>query len=86
VAAALGGNRDRLSGTIGLRKPNHDSYTFHLTLAYWLDRAEDAAWALERDGLSALIRETVPRLDMPAPDFCTFADMHAFPPRRSMAA
>lgn len=82
----LRGFRDELSTAIGLRKPGHESYTFHLTLAYWLDRVEDTAWALERDGLSALIRETVPRLDMPAPDFCTFADMHAFPPRRSMAA
>lgn len=84
--ARLRGFRDQLSAAIGLRKPDHDRYPFHLTLAYWLDRPEDAEWALEHVGLSALIRETVPHLDMPAPDFCTFADMHAFPPRRSMTA
>lgn len=83
--ARLRGFRDRLAAAIGLRKPDHDGYGFHLTLAYWLDRADDADWALERDGLSALVRETVPTLALPAPDFCTFADMYAFPPRRSMA-
>lgn len=83
--ARLRGFRDQLSTAIGLRKPNHDRYGFHLTLAYWLDRPEDAAWALEHEAFSSHVRQAVPTLDMPAPDFCTFADMHAFPPRRSMA-
>lgn len=84
--ARLRGFRDRLSDAIGLRKPGHDGYAFHLTLAYWLDRADDGDWVLEREALSTHVRATVPTLDMPAPDFCTFADMHAFPPRRSLAA
>jgi hypothetical protein len=84
--ARLRGFRDRLAAATGLRKPDHDRYPFHLTLTYWLDRVDDADWAMERDGLSALLRRDIPSLALPAPDFCTFADMHAFPPRRSMAA
>lgn len=83
--ARIRGFRDRLSTAIGLRKTDHLRYPFHLTLAYWLDRPDDNDWMLEREALSILIREAVPTLDMPAPDFCTFADMHAFLPRRSMA-
>ncbi|WP_237153238.1 DUF1868 domain-containing protein [Oryzibacter oryziterrae] len=77
--------RDRLSTATGLRKPDHATYAFHMTLGYWLDRPEDELWLVEKQGIEQLLLRLLPRLELPAPDFCHFADMHAFHPRVSLA-
>lgn len=85
VGIALRALRDRLAEATGLRKPGHEGYVFHITLAYWLSRPDDDAWRTEADEIGEAIRRTVGSFELPAPDFCDFADMHAFVPRLSLA-
>ena len=73
--------RNRLSDLMGFRHPNHDSYAFHLTMAYpvaWLDDADLPAWQALFDQALADIRERAPTLELRAPAFCHFDDMNLF--------
>ncbi len=74
--------RDGLSWTLRLRRPQHDRYEFHTTLAYAKAPLEAAALpALRRAmaDLTAQMQASVPVLHLARPAFCRFADMNAFP-------
>lgn len=79
--------RDTLVGPMGYRAPDHDSYTFHLTISYVMKWLPDEALALYRAELAKLFHafcEQVPVLKLGPPAFCTFKDMNAFPPIRTL--
>jgi len=80
--------RDRLTQPFGYRKPNHDSYGLHLTLAYlvrWLplDAYETYLPALQQ--MTAAFQAEVPVLELGPADFCTFEDMNHFEPVLSLS-
>ena len=75
--------RNALTEVMGYRAPNHDAYTFHVTLAYVIDWLPDDMLAEYRTALAELTREfaeRVPVVELGPPCFCTFADMNSFPP------
>jgi hypothetical protein len=79
--------RDRLSEALGLRTPNHDSYGFHLTMAYamdWLSPEALPRWKQELEAFTHILKERVEVLDLARPALCTFSDMNAFPPIRPL--
>jgi hypothetical protein len=74
--------RETLRAVTGIRRPDFADYRFHITLAYllrWLTPSEAAAMA----DLSARLAEDLaalqPEIVLAGIEFCTFADMHAFP-------
>ena len=82
---ALRAARDTLAARFGLRRANHASYRFHITLAYqiaWLEPAQAAevldlsaaAFAAASDRLSRIVLGPV--------EFCRFGTMHRFDPIR----
>ena len=83
TAAALRDYRAAVASATGVRFPDHDSYGFHLSLAYrlvHLDSAEEAA-------LAELCRRWLPRLQaegasiaLPRPLLTCFDDMTSFVP------
>jgi hypothetical protein len=75
--------RDRLSATFGLHRPGHETYGFHITLAYAVTPLPAGALPDLRRAMDDLTRQmqaAVPVLDLARPAFCRFADMNAFPP------
>ncbi|RFU24345.1 hypothetical protein B7463_g11993, partial [Scytalidium lignicola] len=70
--------RDSLSELLQLRHPGHDTYVFHLAIAYRiLPLSQD-----QEESLSALLQGyflDIPRvLELGVPEFCYFDDMFAF--------
>lgn len=79
--------REGLSRALGIRHPRHDSYGFHLTMAYvrrWIPAAELPALAHAMAAHSDALRARLPVLDLARPAFCRFADMNAFLPVRPL--
>ena len=75
--------RDRLTGPFGYRKPDHDSYALHLTMAYlvrWLPRAACETYLPALQEMTAAFQVEVPVLDLGPAEFCTFDDMNHFEP------
>ena len=75
--------RDRLTHPFGYRKPDHDAYGLHLTMAYiirWLpgEAAETYLPALQQ--MTAAFQAEIPVLELVPADFCTFEDMKHFEP------
>jgi hypothetical protein len=73
--------RDRLVDVFGFRDNKHDEYSFHITLAYQLQRFT----AAEQSEYHAILTKTVPVIAASAPNFefanpeyCTFPDMFRF--------
>ncbi|KAF1020976.1 MAG: hypothetical protein GAK30_02130 [Paracidovorax wautersii] len=74
--------RNRISQAIGVRHPNHDSYGFHITFAYYIrpfatvaeERRYQSLW------LTAIqeLRRRVPVIEMGAPEYCLFDSMNDF--------
>lgn len=70
--------RDRISETLGLRHPGHESYGLHLSLAYLLrfptadQKAEILKLVLDHFESSTV------DFELGAPEFCTFENMFAF--------
>ena len=84
VASALENYRDAVASATGVRRPDHDTYVFHMGLAYRLD----ALTAAEADNLEALtataanILATSQLTTLGTPYLAFFDDMLAFPHRR----
>lgn len=80
--------RDRLAAALGLRRPGHADYGFHITLAY-IKRAIPAPalplWRAALTDWTLRLQREIAQLDLAPPAFCTFADMCAFPPLRPLA-
>lgn len=75
--------RDKLTEPFGYRSPSHDSYVFHVTLAYIVDWMPDELIAGYRQALTEFTEafsRHVPVVELGPPAFCTFADMNGFPP------
>ena len=75
--------RDRLTQPFGYRKPDHDSYGLHLTLAYavrWLPPEACDIYLPALQQIAAAFQAEVPVLELGPADFCTFEDMNHFEP------
>ena len=73
--------RNRFAEVFGYRHPDHDSYQFHITMAYLIDWLNDVAipgWTKMLNEVAAEIRAQAPVLELRAPAFCSFADMNWF--------
>jgi hypothetical protein len=73
--------RDRFADLLGYRHPDHETYVFHITFAYMIERFDDAtmaAWLPFLDELAQDIRRRVPVIELCAPAFCAFDDMNHF--------
>ncbi len=70
--------RDRLSGLLSIRHPKHETYVFHVGIAYLIKYLT----APEKTALSAMLDKWLPQMpseiNLAAPEFCTFVDMFAF--------
>jgi hypothetical protein len=73
--------RNGLAEVFGYRHPDHDSYQFHITMAYMIDWLSDAAlpvWDAMLEETLADIRRRAPIIELRAPAFCSFKDMNWF--------
>ncbi|WP_206244716.1 DUF1868 domain-containing protein [Novosphingobium terrae] len=73
--------RDRLSEVLGIQDTGHDTYGFHITLAYQfaaLTSAEDAAWREDLAQWKQQIIARAPVITLGPPEYCLLADMFAF--------
>jgi hypothetical protein len=70
--------RDRISETLNLRHPGHESYGLHLSIAYLLRHLTED----QKADISSLVLDHLNGspvdFDLGAPEFCTFEDMFAF--------
>ncbi|MCR9177742.1 MAG: DUF1868 domain-containing protein [Alphaproteobacteria bacterium] len=81
--------RDVLSDRLGIRKPRHDDYRFHITLSYqihWLPPAAAGPLSAALDDAFLAFREQCPMVTLGPPAFCTFEDMHWFEPILDLVA
>lgn len=73
--------RDQVSHALSLRRPNHDVYQFHITLAYqitWLDPEAAAEVVTLSSQLFADHRAALRKIDIGPIEFCRFKDMTRF--------
>ena len=80
--------RDRFAEVFGYRHPDHDSYVFHITMAYlidWFDADAMPAWEVMLNEVAEDIRRRAPVLELRAPAFCRFEDMNWFEELRVFA-
>lgn len=73
--------RDELSTLLGIRAPRHDSYQFHVTLAYqtaWFDDSEQREYEQMTRHMRQHLRREIGVMELGAPEYCTFKDMFAF--------
>ena len=78
---AMASWRNRFAELLGYRHPDHDSYDFHITMAYlidWLDEAALPGWKAMLDTVEADLLQRAPVLELREPAFCSFADMNWF--------
>jgi len=83
TAQQLTALREAVSQALGLRRPNHDRYTFHLTLNYslaWLSPGEAAGLVAMQHRLGEAFAARHPVLRFPAAALCTFETLNAFRP------
>ena len=76
-------SRDALSECLGIRKPGHERYRFHITLSYqihWLPPAAAGPLSAALDDAFMAFRDQCPVVRLGAPIFCTFEDMQWFEP------
>jgi hypothetical protein len=73
--------RDRLSQSLAIRTPSHESYRFHVTLAYliqWLTAEEQVEFRSALKIWRESIAERCPVIALGAPEYCILKDMFAF--------
>lgn len=73
--------RNRLADLLGYRHPDHETYVFHITFAYMIERFDDqtmAAWVPFLDEVTTEIRRRASVIELRAPAFCAFDDMNHF--------
>ncbi len=73
--------RKDIATVTGLRFPNHDAYTFHITLAYQLkdlipDETQEQQQVLEK--IDNRLKNNTDQLLLGPPEFVIFNDMYAF--------
>lgn len=75
--------RDRLTVPFGYRSPTHDTYRFHVTLAYvkaWLPAGAAEIYLPELARLTDWFAAEVEVVELARPALCTFEDMNWFEP------
>lgn len=73
--------RNRLADLMGYRHPDHETYAFHITFAYMIERFDEQemqAWMPFLDDMVNVIRRHAPVIELRAPAFCAFDDMNHF--------
>jgi hypothetical protein len=73
--------RDLLSQALQIRRPEHDRYRFHISIAYWVRRftlTEKAKYDSAISDLFETLTEKIKVIEYQAPEYCTFANMFAF--------
>jgi len=73
--------RDALAVPFGYRHPDHDTYVFHITFAYQLERLADdraAEWQALFDDCLGLFAREAPVVELRAPAFCGFRGLKHF--------
>ncbi len=73
--------RDRLAEAYRYRAPDHDTYGFHVTIAYTMADLSAAEMAVYRAILQQVldrVTATTPVLELGLPEYCTFRDMYRF--------
>lgn len=79
--ARLADVRNRLSALLGIRNASHDSYQFHITLAYRTQpMSQDEAQAFKgfRTQWHRTMAQRCPEIRLGPLEFCAFADMFHF--------
>ncbi len=79
--------RDALTVPFGYRHPDHDGYTFHITLAYlknWLPDDAEAAYRPALEELAHAFAAEIDVVELGDPAFCAFPDMTEFRPLRCL--
>lgn len=80
---ALREHREALAQATGVRAPDHDTYRFHISIAYRLivlDEAEEASLAALCGAWEGRLRAAGGRIELGAPELCFFDDMTRFVP------
>lgn len=73
--------RDRLAERLQLRAPDHDSYGFHISLAYlvdWMTPQQESDYIAVQSACFSMLQKRMPVIEIGAPAFCVFYDMFAF--------
>lgn len=79
--AALRDWRNRLADLLGYRHPDHETYAFHITFAYMIERFDDETletWIPFLQEVATDINRRAPVIELRAPAFCAFDDMNHF--------
>jgi len=80
--------RDVLMAPFGYRHPDHDDYTFHITIAYvkgWLPADATTTYLPALDEIGRAFADKVEIVDLGAPAFCEFPDMTEFRPLKFLS-
>jgi len=75
--------RDDLAERFHYRHPDHETYTFHITMAYlkeWLPADATEVYVPALAKLTTEFAAEVPFIDLGPAEFCTFNDMNHFEP------
>ncbi len=89
VVSTLAGFREAVSLATAIRHPNHDSYRFHISLAYRIaafDERETADFEAFRAANSRLLARSFGTLTLPQPELTYFDDMFSFPTERGVGS
>jgi len=73
--------RDKLADALGFRQPDHDSYVFHITLAYVLRGIPDehiAEWQAFLSESLAYLERAAPLIELKNPAFCRYRSVERF--------
>jgi hypothetical protein len=73
--------RNRFADLLGYRHPDHETYVFHITFAYMIERFDGSTmteWVPFLDEIAQDIRRRSPVIELRAPAFCAFGDMNHF--------
>ncbi|KAK3672757.1 hypothetical protein LTR78_007343 [Recurvomyces mirabilis] len=74
----LRGLRDRLSDSLKIRSKKHDTYGFHLSIAYMLRFPTDEQQTELREIFERYFEMVPKQTALEPPEFCTFEDMFAY--------
>ena len=73
--------RDRLADVLKIRQPDHDRYSFHISIAYqidWFTDEEQADYVATRRHWREALKRRAPVFNFGSPEYCTLNDMFAF--------
>jgi hypothetical protein len=73
--------RDTLSTLFGIRAPNHEGYSFHITMAYLIQNLtamERREFRLQLAKWHSEVARRCPVITLGKPEYCTLTDMFAF--------